>query len=113
MKKLTLIGAVLLISFTSFAKKNILTLTNPLAVDRVDEVIILSRSDIEKKIGNVPDGFLPVVRLRGQNVPSQADDLNGDGQWDELAFMVTLKASQSITVELKPVGKAAYPQLHC
>lgn len=109
MKRLILAGAVLLIGFTSWAKKNTITLTNTLEVDRADEIIILSRSEVEKKIGNIPDGFLPIVQIKGQNIPSQADDLNGDGQWDELAFQVHLKASQTITVALKSIARSAYP----
>lgn len=109
MKKITLIGAVMLIGFTSFAKKNTLTLTNPLAVDRAEEIIILSRSDIEKKMGRIPEGFAPVVQLKGQNLPSQADDINGDGRWDELVFMIPLKASETVSLKIKPVAVNAYP----
>ncbi|MGE5447277.1 MAG: DUF4861 domain-containing protein [Bacteroidales bacterium] len=109
MKKLTLIGAVLLIGFTAFAKKNTIKLTNSLAVDRMDEIIVLSRSDVEKQIGNIPDGFAPIVQIKGKNLPSQADDMNGDGQWDELAFLVQLKASETITIEIKKIAIAAYP----
>jgi hypothetical protein len=109
MKKLVVIGAILLLGFAASAKKNIIKLTNPLAVDRMDEIIILSRSEVEKKIGHISYGFAPVVQLRGQNVPSQADDINGDGQWEELAFLISLKASETIAVELKPVAIANYP----
>ena len=109
MRKLTLIGAILLIGFTACAKKNIIKLTNPLAVYRGDEIIVLNRSDIEKKMDHIPDGFLPVVQLKGQNMPSQADDINGDGRWDELALLVSLKASETISLEIKPVAVATYP----
>lgn len=109
MKRLIFLFAVVLAGFAASAKNNIIQLTNPLAVDRADEIIILSRSDLEKKMGNIPVGFAPVVQLKGKNLPSQVDDLNGDGKWDELALLVSLKASQTISLQIKPVAIAAYP----
>ena len=92
MKKWLLIAAVAVIGFTTCTKQNTIILTNPLAVDRPDETIILKRADLEAKVGVVADGLAPVLKLNGQDVPSQADDLNGDGKWDELAFTVSFKA---------------------
>ena len=109
MKKLITISAVILVGFTACAKKNTFQLTNPLAVDRKDETIIINRHDLEAKLGTVPEGFAPVLKLKGQNVPSQADDINGDGKWDELAFTIDLKASQTISLEVENVALSAYP----
>ena len=86
MRKLFILSAVFLVGFTACAKKNTIQLTNPLAVDRPDQTVILIRAEVEAKSGVVPEGFAPVLQLRGQNVLSQADDLNGDGKWDELIF---------------------------
>ncbi|HZL12470.1 MAG TPA: DUF4861 domain-containing protein [Prolixibacteraceae bacterium] len=110
MKNIIVISAVLLIGFTSCTKKNSLVLTNPLAVDRPDETIILKRADVEAKVGLVPEGFAPVLKLNGQNVPSQADDLDADGNWDELAFTIDFKASETITLDLQNVDVAQYPE---
>ncbi len=110
MKNLLLIGAVVVIGFTSCTKKNVLVLTNPLAIDRPDQTIVLKRADLESRIGAVPDGLAPVLKLNGQNVPSQADDLNGDGKWDELAFTVSFKASETLNLNVENVPVAQYPQ---
>lgn len=109
MRKIILISAVALMGLTSCAKKHSLILTNPLAVDRPDETIVLSRADIEKRTGVVPEGAAPVLKLNGQQIPSQADDLDKDGKWDELAFMVDFKASQTLSLEVENVHESSYP----
>ena len=110
MRKLIILSAVCLVGFTACAKKNTIQLTNPLAVDRLDETIILSRAEVEARSGIVPKGFAPILQLKGQNVPSQADDLNGDGKWDELVFTIHFKASETISLEMKNVALSAYPE---
>jgi hypothetical protein len=110
MKKLIVISAVVLIGFSSCTTKNTLVLTNPLAVDRTDETIILKRADVEAKTGVVPDGFAPVLKLNGQAVPSQVDDLDKDGKWDELAFCLNFKASETVKLEVENVNVAQYPE---
>lgn len=110
MKRIIIFSAVLLMGFTACTKKNVLVLTNPLAVDRPDETIILKRDVVEARFGLVPDGFSPVLKLNGQNVPSQADDLNADGKWDELAFTVHFRNSETLHLEVENVAVAAYPE---
>jgi hypothetical protein len=110
MRTLFILSAVLLVVITSCTKKNTLVLTNPLAVDRTDETIIMNRADVEAKFGAVPEGFAPILKLNGQNVPSQVDDLNADGKWDELVFLVNLKASETINLEVENVAVTAYPE---
>jgi len=110
MKRLFLISTVFLIGITACSKKNTLVLTNPLAIDRHDETIILKRADLEAKVGVVPDGFAPILKSDGKAVPSQADDLNGDGKWDELAFTVSFKASETIKLDIENVAVAQYPE---
>ncbi|MFY9151632.1 MAG: DUF4861 domain-containing protein [Prolixibacteraceae bacterium] len=109
MKGIYLISIALLIGLTSCSKKNTLILTNPLSVDRPDETIVLKRADLEAKIGVVPEGFAPVVKLNGETIPSQADDMNADGQWDELAFILNFNASETISLNVENVPVAEYP----
>ncbi|MDP3915464.1 MAG: DUF4861 domain-containing protein [Bacteroidota bacterium] len=110
MKRILIYSAVLLIGITACTKKNTLVLTNPLAVDRTDETIIMSRAEIEARFGTVPEGFAPILEVNGQNVPSQADDMNGDGKWDELVFTVDLYASETINIKVVNVLVAEYPE---
>ncbi|MDP3435251.1 MAG: DUF4861 domain-containing protein [Bacteroidota bacterium] len=110
MKRILIYSAVLLIGITACTKKNTLVLTNPLAVDRTDETIIMSRAEIEARFGTVSEGFAPILKLNGQNVPSQTDDMNGDGKWDELVFTVDLYASETINLKVVNVAVAEYPE---
>ena len=110
MRKLFLLSAVLLIGFIACAKKNTILLVNPLAVDRPDETIIMNRTDVEARIGVVPNGFAPILKLNGQNIPSQADDLNGDGKWDELVFIINFKPSETISLQVENVVVSNYPE---
>ncbi|HEY3370294.1 MAG TPA: DUF4861 domain-containing protein [Prolixibacteraceae bacterium] len=109
MRKLLILSAAVLLGFTACAKRNTLKLVNPLAVDRPDETIVMSRAELEARCGLVPDGFAPTIQIKGQNLPSQADDLNGDGKWDELVFTLNFKPSETISLEVKNVAYAAYP----
>ena len=110
MRKLLITSVVLLTVFGSCTKKNTLVLTNPLAVDRADETLILKRADVEAKFGVVPEGSAPVLKLNGQAIPSQVDDLDRDGKWDELAFCLDFKASETVNLEVENVAVAEYPE---
>jgi len=110
MKKLIIVSTAFLIVFSSCTQKNKLVLTNPLAVDRADETIILKRADVEAKFGIVPEGSAPVLKLNGQAVPSQVDDLDMDGNWDELVFCLNFKASETVNLEVVNVVVAEYPE---
>ncbi len=107
--KLVLI-ALVVVGLSSCTKNNSIELTNPLAIDRPDETIIMSRADVEAKLGVIPEGFAPVLKLNNELIPSQADDLDGDGNWDELAFTVNFKTSETIRLTLENVAVSAYPE---
>lgn len=63
------------------------TLTNPLDIYRPDEMVVLKRSDIEKRTGHIPDGSFVLIGVDNNPVEVQYDDLDGDKKWDELAFL--------------------------
>lgn len=83
---------------------------NPSGQDRRDEVIVMDRKTIETSFSAGDSTLLPVIRNGGQLVPSQADDINGDGSWDELAFMVSLKANEELLLDVAFVAPDVYPQ---
>ena len=83
---------------------------NPSDQDRQDEVIIVDRKTIETSFTASDSTLLPVIRNGDQPVPSQADDINGDGSWDELAFMVSLKANEELLLDVAFVATDAYPE---
>src|ERR1700738_3533163 len=60
-----------------------LVLTNPLKLERKDELVVLKREILEKKLGAIPAGRFITLQERGGNqLDLQFDDLNADGKWD-------------------------------
>ena len=83
MKKVFPSLIVVLTLFTSCQKETQLTIKNPLNVARTDEAIVLTKTQLSKKL-ELKDGMLPVFKTSvGETIPSQVDDLDGDGIWDE------------------------------
>ncbi|MDR3194556.1 MAG: DUF4861 domain-containing protein [Tannerella sp.] len=75
-------------------------------MERPDEAFVLTSLQLKSPGGE----WLPVVAdADGTYVPSQADDLDGDGRWDELAFVYTLKAGQTKDLKVAWVNRDSYP----
>ncbi|MCY1722934.1 DUF4861 domain-containing protein [Prolixibacteraceae bacterium Z1-6] len=103
---------ILLISSTLFSCQNEVKFTfeNPLEVDRTDEVIVLSRADLAAKM-DLAEGRLPVLKKAdGETVPSQVDDLDGDGKWDELVLIVDFEKNQKLELCAELVAEESYPK---
>ena len=94
--------------FFSCQKEQILTLTNPSDFDRIDETIILDKSFFSQSY-DFSDNQAPVLKLNGELIPSQADDMNGDGYWDEFVFTLDLQAKASKKLNIEFVLKGEYP----
>ena len=94
--------------FFSCQKEQILTLTNPSDFDRIDETIILDKSFFSQSY-DFSDNQAPVLKLNGELIPSQADDMNGDGYWDEFVFTLDLQAKASKKLNIEFVLKDEYP----
>jgi hypothetical protein len=50
-----------------------------------------------------------VVDQKGEELPSQCDDLDGDGQWDEFAFLIDLEAQEQKTVYFDAIPASEIP----
>ncbi|MBQ9888325.1 MAG: DUF4861 domain-containing protein [Bacteroidales bacterium] len=83
-----------------------ITISNETAADRTDEQFVVKRSDL--RIGK--SELLPVLSLNGTPLPSQTDDMDGNGIWDELAFEVSVPAGSSVSLGVKWVPAAEVPQ---
>ncbi len=108
MKNLFFAGCFFVISVTSCNISPSFLVKNELNIDRQDEVIVLSRMFIEQKF-QIDEGFSPVFECDGQVLPSQLDDLDGDGKWDEAAVLINLKALQEAKIKLRNVAAADSP----
>ncbi len=88
------------------------TLTNNSEIDRSNEPIVLSRDAIIDKTGGIQitEGQLPLPVVGDQPLPAQVDDIDGDGEWDELAFTINIAAGESKTVSIEYVNPGDYPE---
>lgn len=108
MKIRVLLFLTIAFSFFSCEKAVLFSFQNPLEVERKDEVLVLTRGQIEAKSA-VKEGFLPVVKLDDEIVASQADDINNDGKWDEIAFLLDFGAGETKNVHIEWVAENEYP----
>lgn len=94
MKRIFLISFVL-VAFSVFAQKQEMRLSisnpNSVAVDDAPVCVKLQK-------GNKWKGA--VVKIAGKEIPSQMDDLDGDGVCDELAFVVSMKRGEKVTANV-------------
>ncbi|HLO60640.1 MAG TPA: DUF4861 domain-containing protein [Bacteroidales bacterium] len=83
--------------------------TNPSGIDIKDKAFVLFRNEVAPWITDSIGNKKVVARLgSGDLLPSQCDDIDGDGRWDEFLFMCDLKAGarqkiQFETVDAMPV----------
>lgn len=100
MKRTISICGLLLLACFSMAQTLIVTVTNPMKVERKDVPVVVSLSDY----GKVRSAL---VMLNGVEVPCQLDDLNGDNVMDELCFLANMdkKEKKEYVVTLEKTGK--------
>ncbi len=87
-----------------------LVLTNLLDQSRTDEVIVLDRATIEASFDVPGKNMVPVVKNGEDYIPSQLDDMDGDGNWDELAFLVDVQEQGDVLLTIDYVSINAYPE---
>jgi hypothetical protein len=101
-----------LIGVTLFSCKKdaMLSIENPLNSLRTDEVIVLTKTQVEQKL-KLKEGMLPVFKTADNiSIPSQVDDLDGDGSWDEVVIVIDFSARESRKIKLELISEAEYPE---
>ncbi|RYZ83995.1 MAG: DUF4861 domain-containing protein [Proteobacteria bacterium] len=92
------------------------SIVNPIDVLRTDELIVLTRSDVEKRFPKaISFKTLAVLGQDGRYTPLQTDDLDGDGKWDEAAFLCDMPPNATLRFELTDIKANAvllYPRAH-
>ncbi|MEN6454200.1 MAG: DUF4861 domain-containing protein [Prolixibacteraceae bacterium] len=106
-KLILVIAGLAVISCGKQPKK--ICIKNPSDQDRRDEVVIMDRKTVEASFAAPDSGLMPIVKVGDRAIPSQADDVNGDGKWDELAFLVNLKAKEELLLDVDFVARGIYP----
>ncbi len=88
--------ALLFITGCDQSEEKSITVTNTLSIDRPSELVVISRSIIEKLPQNKLARGIPVLYTNEMKIlPSQLEDLDGDGQWDNLIFTADFKSNQA------------------
>lgn len=98
-KRLAVLVCFFILSCTN-SRTNQVKITNSTSVDRNDELVVLTKAEVEKKIGTIAAGKYVVIRTGNQPLVVQYDDLNNDGSWDELAFLFSFKPSETAVFDL-------------
>ena len=78
---------------------------NPTEMERIDEGVVLSREELAA-FGDITKGVPVLTAPNGQIILSQLDDINDDGQWDELAFVHTFAPNETVEVKVEMAQKA-------
>jgi hypothetical protein len=102
-KLLLLLPLTMLLSCESDREKGTATLvlTNPFEMERIDELVVIDRESLESRLGEISEGQVVIISANGTIVPSQQDDMDLDGKWDEVAFVYNFGPKQEIEVSLK------------
>lgn len=108
MKKIILLLIVVASVLISCSTQPTIMLKNELDVKRVDEVTVISREEISTKT-EIPLGQLPLFTFSGKKIPSQVDDLDGDGKWDEVVLVMDFNANELIEAAITFVPESDYP----
>lgn len=111
MKKITFALAAVAFFVACTGQKAVVSVTNTSDANLTDKVVVMSRAQVEAKIGKTIGANVAVAyNEKGDALPSQCDDLDGDGQWDELAFLVNISANESQKISLQAIEAAKAPQ---
>lgn len=95
-----LIGCVTLFSCGESAKGTGQLLIENTAVDRPAQLIVLKRSELIDRVDSLTAGKYIVATEEGRPLVVQHDDLDGDGVWDEIAFLLALKSGEQKVLQL-------------
>ena len=88
----------------------VLQFTNPLDQSRENAAILLTSDEISG-FTEIPADKLPfLIDGSGNAVPCQADDVDGDGRWDELFALMDLEPSEQKKITLGFIDPAGYPE---
>jgi hypothetical protein len=83
--------------------------SNSLEIQLSDASLTLTRAEVEERT-TVPEGKVPMLSdPSGNPLPCQWDDLDGDGQWDELFALIDIPPADQISLQLAFVLPEEFP----
>jgi len=110
MKNILFLGT-LLFCFVSCSKEKQISLTNNAGFARTDEPVVIQRNLLDSIFRKDISGLFPLIRTRqGDTIPSQTDDLNGDGKWDELFLLTDFKPFEKKEIVISLIDPSHKPK---
>jgi Domain of unknown function (DUF4861) len=87
-----------------------LLLVNETKLDRIDEPVTLAKNALVRLIGAIPENRIPIlVSSEADTIPFQLDDLDGDNSWDEMFFLVSIKAGSKQKIYFRFADRTLMP----
>jgi hypothetical protein len=101
-KKIILLALVIAHGIIGQAQKSAqIHLANPTNFQRNDELLVISRKQLERKTGPIPvSTYIAVSDKNDQPLIVQHDDRNGDSIWDEIIFLQSFKPFEKISLKV-------------
>jgi len=110
MKRYYLVIAVFATLLQACSSIPSLELKNEMDLARKDASVVIKRELVAKTVGEIPSDKTPVViDGAGNYIPCQVDDLNRDGEWDELVFVCDMDAKELKSVKINFIEPADAP----
>jgi len=94
-----IILVIIIFSSCNHSKSIQIDFNNPNPVEMDDQVVVVTRKIFEERIGNDLENLFPLPASRFQTLPVQYDDLDGDGKWDEVAFLTSFNPEEKKSIE--------------
>jgi hypothetical protein len=113
MKNRILISILLISGVDIFAQSGKFTITNTSGVSRIEDPVVISKEALSAFVEIPSSKKAIVLTLNGKEIPSQLDDINGDGNWDELAFEIDIERNSKSELKVKwvdPEKATVYPK---
>ncbi|MFZ5941697.1 MAG: DUF4861 family protein [Bacteroidota bacterium] len=109
--RISLLTLIALMLWSCTSRNHSFSLNNPLPVSRTDAGITLPRETVAGWM-RIPENKIPYVSSRtDQKLVSQANDLNGDGKWDELFILADYDSLEAREVSLRFISPSAVPEV--
>jgi hypothetical protein len=86
---------MVLLALSGCQNSRFFTIGNQATSDVTDLSVVVSYDEVQHYLADTNGIHVVVKNESGELLPSQCDDLNGDGKWDELAFLCNLKAGET------------------
>jgi hypothetical protein len=95
--------------FFSCQKEATLTFQNPQNIERADEVVVLTNEELQQKTGWEEEMFPLFKSAENSLVPFQLDDMDGDGNWDEVALLLNFAPGETKEIVVEFTDGSNYP----